>query len=133
MDVLSHYDSAGPSQHPSTHAQTPDLYSSLPENETATAGDGILHNPEFKKIPEEPTYVELQSKRREWTTQIENFTTHHFNGELQSTKFYDHKSPPIDYFNNMFPDELFQVIVNNTNKYARLKNSKPRDIWNNDL
>ncbi|CAG5036425.1 unnamed protein product [Parnassius apollo] len=73
MDVLSHYDSAGPSQHPPTHAQTPELYSSLPENETATAGDGILHNPEFEQIPEEPTYAELQSKRREWTTQIENF------------------------------------------------------------
>ncbi|CAG5023004.1 unnamed protein product [Parnassius apollo] len=71
-----------------------------------------------------PTYAELQARNRMWTTKVENFEEYSFNKEMEPTKSYNHKSLPIEYFSNLFPDELFKMIVKYTNKYAALKQSK---------
>ncbi|CAH2091443.1 unnamed protein product [Euphydryas editha] len=37
---------------------------------------------------------------------------------------YSHKSQPFDYFTNLFPDSIIDLIVQETNRYATQKNSK---------
>lgn len=71
-----------------------------------------------------PTYAELQARDRTWTTDVENFDELNFGKEIEPTKSYSYQSLPIEYFSNLFPDEIFEMIVEYTNKYAKLKQSK---------
>lgn len=58
-----------------------------------------------------PTYSQLQSQNRIWTTDAENLMEPQFSKGLEQTKVYCHRSTPIQYFNNIFPEELFEIIV----------------------
>ncbi|CAG4989447.1 unnamed protein product [Parnassius apollo] len=86
---------------------------------------GFSQSSPISNLPADlPTYAELQARNRMWTTKVENFEEYSFNKEMEPTKSYNHKSLPIEYFSNLFPDELFEMIVKYTNKYAALKQSK---------
>lgn len=71
-----------------------------------------------------PANAELQVRDRTWTTHVENFNEYNFDKLLEPTKQYSQQSLPIEYFSNLFPDEIIQMIVEYTNKYASMKQSK---------
>lgn len=59
-----------------------------------------------------PTYAEFQVRDR---THIENFNEFNFDKLLEPTKPYSQQSLPIEYFSNLFPDEIIQMVVEYTN------------------
>lgn len=83
-----------------------------------------LSTPSFSLPANMPTYAELQGRDRTWTTHVENFNEYNFDKLLEPTKQYSQQSLPIEYFSNLFPDEIIQMIVEYTNKYASMKQSK---------
>ncbi|CAG4944518.1 unnamed protein product [Parnassius apollo] len=55
---------------------------------------------------------------RNWSDKVTNYTIPTFNGEMTPTKTYTHRSQPIDYFQDMFSEQLILSISYNTNLYA---------------
>lgn len=72
-------------------------------------------------------YNELQNKQRQWSTNVPNFIEHTFQKDLKCLITFS-QAMPIHYFSKLFPDDLKEILVNNTNKYAVLKKSK---FWKN--
>lgn len=82
----------------------------------------------------EPTYAELQAKQRRWSTKVGYFEDRDVSRHLQPTTKHDNRGTPFDHFMDMFPDELFQLIVENTNKYANIKGSQFwKDVDSNEI
>lgn len=48
-----------------------------------------------------------------------NFAAPEFHTKLKSKHNYTNRNVPIDYFENMFPSEIYAIIATNTNAYAR--------------
>lgn len=72
-------------------------------------------------------YNELQNKQHQWSTNISNFIEHSFEKDLKCLITVS-RGIPIHYFSKLFPDELIEILVVNTNKYAVHKKSK---FWKN--
>ncbi|XP_022824012.1 piggyBac transposable element-derived protein 4-like [Spodoptera litura] len=69
-------------------------------------------------------YSGLQNKVRQWSSNVENFTEKRaFEKDLKSLITVS-RATPANYFSKMFPDELLEILVTNTNKYAYFKKSK---------
>ncbi|XP_047998799.1 chimeric ERCC6-PGBD3 protein-like [Leguminivora glycinivorella] len=73
-------------------------------------------------------FAQLQNKTRNWSSLHEDITWPVFQREMQLIKNYTNRSQPIDYFVDLFPEELIAIMVNNTNIYANHTQSKS---WTN--
>lgn len=86
--------------------------------------DENLVSEEDLQIPLSSTVERNRSQPRKWeicrtTHDIPNFTK-----KFQPKSECNHKTQPITIFEKFFPDYLIQLIVEQTNRYARYKNSK---------
>lgn len=71
-------------------------------------------------------FIQLQNKSRNWSFATDNITWPIFEKKMLVKKRYTNRSQPLDYFLDFFPDELLNIIIENTNIYARHIHSK---IW----
>lgn len=69
-------------------------------------------------------YNQLQNKKREWSDDCSSFTVQNFDALMTVNKIYNNRSTPLTYFQDMFPTELIDLLVTNTNIYAAYNNSK---------
>ncbi|KAJ8728906.1 hypothetical protein PYW07_006602 [Mythimna separata] len=65
----------------------------------------------------------LIDKVRDWSENTTGFAAPNFTRKLKSKKTYNNRSLPIHYFLDMFPSEIFDIIVANTNSYASFMQS----------
>lgn len=69
-------------------------------------------------------YSILQNKPHQWSTNVSNFTEHTFEKDLKCSFESNSRCTPVHYFLKLFPEELLELLVMNTNKYAQQKQSK---------
>ncbi|XP_046970709.1 piggyBac transposable element-derived protein 4-like [Vanessa cardui] len=113
---------AGPSSLPLDERQAGTA--SIPNNSLP----GEQNHPEPKSVFCRDTFSQLQNKARDWSFTAENINWPSFHREMQVKKLYTNRSQPLDYFIDYFPEDLIDVIVENTNIYAHHKNAKS---WKN--
>lgn len=70
------------------------------------------------------TFRPLQDKSRNWSFIHENGTWPSFDREMQVKKRYTNRAQPLEYFIDFFPEELIDIIVQNTNLYANYTHAK---------
>lgn len=83
-------------------------------------------SPERRNFPSNtprPSYSEMQNRERLWTTFVGDLNIPSFDKPLQVRKIYTNRSTPKDYFLDMFPESMINLIVENTNIYANEKRS----------
>lgn len=76
--------------------------------------------------PSEAAHLTLQGlidKVRDWSEYTTGFAAPNFTRKLKSKKSYNNRSLPIHYFFDMFPSEIIDIIVANTNSYASFMHS----------
>lgn len=61
---------------------------------------------------------QLIGKDRVWSQDTNTFSAPEFSNKLKSRKKYTNRSVPIDYFESIFPSEIYKIIAENTNAYA---------------
>ncbi|CAK1591942.1 unnamed protein product [Parnassius mnemosyne] len=76
------------------------------------------------QTPLSSTVQKNRSQPRIWKICRTTHDTPNFDKKIQPKSEFNHKTEPITIFENFFPDYLIQVIVEQTNRYARYKNSK---------
>lgn len=71
----------------------------------------------------ESTLMQGQTKSRNWEQATGSFIEKNFEDDLMPSKDYSNKSQLLDYFRNLFPEQLLDLIVQNTNLYAKQNGS----------
>lgn len=70
------------------------------------------------------TYDRPERNYQDWKIQRNTHFVPQFTSKFCPKITYSHKSQPIDFFTNIFPDELINTILTETNRYAIQQNSK---------
>ncbi|CAB3242136.1 unnamed protein product [Arctia plantaginis] len=61
---------------------------------------------------------------RDWKIKNKIHQIPQFISKFSPKMLYSHKSQPLDYFSNLFPDEIINMIVTETNRYASQKDCR---------
>ncbi|KAL0803202.1 hypothetical protein ABMA28_017339 [Loxostege sticticalis] len=77
---------------------------------------------------------DVQHTEKYWGRSVGTIAENKFDNGLQPLKVQTNKNGPLEFFQNLFPLELQERIVINTNLYAKQQNSKNyKDITNKEL
>lgn len=82
-----------------------------------------FQQPSNAHIPR-PPYSDFQNINLNWSTDVLDFETHNFDQPIKVLKNYNNRSQPVDYFFDLFSQEMIELLVKNTNIYAKVTNSK---------
>ncbi|XP_022834925.1 piggyBac transposable element-derived protein 4-like [Spodoptera litura] len=70
------------------------------------------------------SYTRSERNYSDWKIKNRFHSVPQFTSRFCPKISYSHKNQPIDFFSNLFPDDLINIIVTETNRYAIQENSK---------
>ncbi|KAF9406028.1 hypothetical protein HW555_013446, partial [Spodoptera exigua] len=99
---------------------------SLEYPESAELGDEETSKPNTTQPnlaqPDESTSADIVSMRirvtQNWSDKVPKYTIPKFDKRLTVNVRFTHKTPPIEFFDNYFPHDLVELLVEQTNIYA---------------